>query len=90
MSAFQCYHATTAERLSSIMSEGLRPNSQPTWFDDAVPYVLLSLEPWLGLNGEGTRLLTVRDPRIKAEYFVDAEGLRWPYAIARECLELLT
>lgn len=84
----KCYHATTPDRLASILEKGLLPNSQPTWFDEPTPYVMLSKEAWIDLNGPDieTVILEVTDPRIKEEYFDDPEGLRWPYRIAAEHL----
>jgi hypothetical protein len=83
-----CYHATTPDRIPSIMKNGLLPNSPPTWFSEPAPYVMLSQEPWMNLNQEGTVVLKVSDPAIKAEYFDDPEGLRWPYKIEPKWLEM--
>lgn len=80
----KCYHSTTKDRVSSIMENGLQPNSKPTWFVTVTPYVMLSLGPLPSLNGDDTVVLEVTDPRIKAEYFDDPEGLRWPYVIKPE------
>jgi hypothetical protein len=85
----KCYHVTTPDRLESIQREGLLPNSPPTWFRVPAPYVLLSLEPWADLNGKETVVLEVTDPRIRAEYFDDPEGLRWPYCIASEYVRVV-
>lgn len=76
MSDFKCYHSTTPDRVASIMENGLQPNSKPTWFDMVTSYVMLCLEPWKDLNGDDTVVLEVTDPRIKAEFFDDPEGLR--------------
>lgn len=78
---FCCYHTTTKDRVESILKNGLLPNSKPTWFTEPTPYVMLSKEPWLDLNGEDSVVLKVTDPAIKLEYFDDPEGLRWPYKI---------
>lgn len=84
----RCYHATTSDRLASILEKGLLPNSEPTWFDEPAPYIMLAKEAWTDLNGPDieTVMLEVTDPRIKEEYFDDPEGLRWPYRIAPEYL----
>lgn len=86
----KCYHATTPDRLPSILCKGLLPNSPPAWFDEPAPYVMLSKEPWRELHGEDreTVVLEVTDPCIQEEYFDDPEGLRWPYRIAPEHLTL--
>ena len=73
---FVCYHVTTKDRLASILVEGLRPNSEPNWFQSETPYVMLSLYPYWRLY-EDAVLLEIKDPEIKREFFDDPEGLRW-------------
>ena len=84
----RCYHATTPERLCSILANGLLPNSSPTWFMSPTPYIMLSLKPWLDLNVSTTVILEVEDPEIRPEYFDDPEGLRWPNPIKPEHLTI--
>ena len=83
-----CYHTTTKERLRSILSGGLLPNSLPTWFYSRTPYVMLSPEPWPDLNGARSVVLEVNEPLIREEYFDDPEGLRWPYIIPPERIRI--
>ena len=83
----KCYHTTTIDRIDSIKSQGLLPNSEPTWQTAKTPYVMLSREPWLQLNGDKSVCLEINDPSIKEDYFRfveadgDTEGLRWPFKI---------
>lgn len=82
-SEFCCYHVTTEDRLESILSGGLIPNSEPSWFTSKTPYVMLSLYPYWSLY-EKPVLIEVKDPAIKRKYFDDPEGLRWPSTISPE------
>jgi len=87
---FHCYHTTIKERLKSISKNGLKPNSKPIWFMLPVPYIMLSLRPWRYLNGENSIVLGISDPAIRESCFVDPEGLRWPFIIKPENIEILT
>jgi len=86
MREFACYHVTTRDRLSSILSNGLVPNSEPSWFTSKTPYVMLSLYPYWWLYKEDTILLEIKDPAIKRRYFDDPEGLRWDRVIEPKCI----
>jgi len=93
MREFACYHVTTRDRLSSILRDGLVPNSEPSWFTSKTPYVMLSLYPywWLYQNRKvwglpevkqgDIILVEIKDPAIKRKYFDDPEGLRWDRVI---------
>lgn len=81
---FACYHITTKDRLESILTNGLVPNSKPNWFTAETPYVMLSLYPYWWLY-EDAVLIEIKDPAIKREYFTDPEGLRWGRIIKPEC-----
>ena len=78
---FCCYHVTPKKRLPSILIDGLRPYSEPSWFSSPAPYVMLSLYPYWSLY-EDSVLLEIKDPAIKQEYFDDPEGLRWNRTIS--------
>lgn len=84
---FRMYHSTTRERLDSILENGLQPGSSPTWFRESVDYVMLSDRPWPNLNGKQTVMLKVTDPALPGQD--DPEGLRWPYPIASEYIEVM-
>jgi len=86
----KCYHSTTKDRVESIMQDGLLPNSEPTWFISKTPYVMLSLKPWVDLNGIDTVVLEVEHPEIKVEMFNDPEGLRWDKPIPPEYIAIYT
>jgi len=81
------YHATHRERLACILRKGLRPYSPPYWFKQPAPYVMLSQEPWIGLYGKDTVILRVTSS-VLPESRNDPEGLRWPWTIGPECLEV--
>lgn len=42
------YHTTTKDRLDSILSDGLKINSQPHWQSKPEPWIYLSPQPWSG------------------------------------------
>lgn len=75
-----CYHITTKDRLSNILSNGLIPNSKPNWFTSETPYIMLSLHPYWWLYKDAV-LIEIEDPAIKRSYFDDPEGLRWVHRI---------
>lgn len=76
---FVCYHITKKDRLLAILKEGLKPNSDPSWFKGKTPYIMLSKYPYWHLYGkeEEVVLLEIKHPDILPEYFNDPEGLRW-------------
>lgn len=74
---FVCYHITTKDKLPAILQDGLKPNSQPSWFKSKAPYVMLSKYPYWWLYDKPAILIEIKDPKIKPEYFIDPEGLRW-------------
>ena len=90
---FCCYHVTTKDKLPSILKDGLKPNSVPSWFTGKTPYVMLSLYPYWSLyknrkacgleevEESNVVLIEVKCPEIKRSYFDDPEGLRWPDTI---------
>ncbi len=82
------YHSTIKDRVANILREGLKPLADPIWFASPAPYVMLSDEPWLNLNGDETVVLIVTDPAIRPEDF-DEEGLRWPKRILPEFLQVM-
>ena len=84
-----CFHATTRDRVNSILEKGLLPNSDPSYFMSPTPYVMLSEKPWWTLHGNDTVIFAVTDPAIKREYFDDPEGLRWPKPIEPCYLRIL-
>ncbi len=57
------YHATPRERLSSILSYGLRTHAAPTWYKEPKPYIWLSTVPFFDYleeeKNEGFILLEV-------------------------------
>lgn len=45
------FHTTTKDRLYSILSNGLKINSEPTWQSAPEPWIYLSTVPWTVSNG---------------------------------------
>lgn len=41
------YHVTTKDRLESILKEGLRINSKPTWYSRPYPFICLGTVPFI-------------------------------------------
>lgn len=74
---FVCFHITTADRVATIIKEGLKPNAKPNWFSSPTPYVMLSKYPYWELYDKDMVLLEVKSPDILPEFFNDPEGLRW-------------
>jgi hypothetical protein len=53
------YHTTPLERVETILREGLKINSEPTWQSSSEPWIYLSVEPWLPESKEPYTVLEV-------------------------------
>ena len=72
------YHSTPKERVGSILQEGLRINSPPTWQSGPEPWIYMSTIPW---NAENNTVLEVDLS------FLNTYEAGWPFGQDEEPLE---